>query len=153
MENKGVPTSVGLFVVNNDGLILIAHPSYGGQWSIPKGHIEIEDGSLLNTALRECREEVGVDVSKYKGKFFDLGQIPYVHGKKNLHAYVFFSEEPITDTLKCTAFFQSGPNKNTPEMDAFKWVPYEEALSSVHYTQVKLLERNRPLFKDPTSRK
>jgi 8-oxo-dGTP pyrophosphatase MutT (NUDIX family) len=46
---------------------------WSGQVSMPGGHEEEEDGSLLVTAIRETREEIGVDLER--GGHF-LGRLP-----------------------------------------------------------------------------
>ena len=54
--------SAGLVVIQ-DNKILLAHPT-GSPWknsySIPKGHVETGE-TILEAALREAREEVGMD--------------------------------------------------------------------------------------------
>ncbi len=42
-------------------------------WSIPKGEIK-ENEDILETALREFKEETGVDLYKDKEKIFYLGE-------------------------------------------------------------------------------
>ena len=38
--------------------------STGGNYGFPKGHREKEDKSILDTAIRETKEEVGIKVKK-----------------------------------------------------------------------------------------
>ena len=45
---------------NDYDIILIKHAS-GGEWDFPKGHPEKEDESTIVTAIREFKEELGVD--------------------------------------------------------------------------------------------
>jgi 8-oxo-dGTP pyrophosphatase MutT (NUDIX family) len=69
-----------LFIGNNKAHVLMtkralhlkAHP---GEISFPGGVMETEDEDLLDTALRETREEIGLKLS------FDsvIGQLPMVH--------------------------------------------------------------------------
>lgn len=65
--------------------ILLAHPGGpyfskkdDGHWSIPKGEPD-EDEDLLVTAVREFKEETGINVS---GNFIPLGSIIQKGGKE-----------------------------------------------------------------------
>lgn len=52
--------SCGALVFNKDGNVLIIH-SVMGHYDIPKGHVE-SDETDFQTAIREIKEETGVDV-------------------------------------------------------------------------------------------
>jgi 8-oxo-dGTP pyrophosphatase MutT (NUDIX family) len=60
---------------------------HSGQVSLPGGMFEEEDGSLMNTALREANEETGIDISSVTiiGKLTPL-HIPV--SNVNVHAFV-----------------------------------------------------------------
>ncbi len=47
--------------VGNDKKILLIKNKNGGHWSFPKGHVE-KGESEIQTALRETKEETGLDV-------------------------------------------------------------------------------------------
>lgn len=62
-----------LFPAGKNGdvsLVLILRPRYdgvhSGQIALPGGRFESSDGELLNTALREAREEIGIDPGKVR---------------------------------------------------------------------------------------
>jgi len=62
-----------LFPAGTNGdvsLVLILRPMYdgvhSGQIALPGGRFESSDGDLLNTALREAREEIGIDPGKVR---------------------------------------------------------------------------------------
>lgn len=68
---KRIPAAVLLIIHFTDGYakILLCKRSerlrnHAGQISFPGGIFKPEDGSLLDTALREAREEIGIDISK-----------------------------------------------------------------------------------------
>ncbi|MEM4398892.1 MAG: CoA pyrophosphatase [Candidatus Nitrosocaldus sp.] len=71
-DSKRIPAAVLLIIHYTDGYakILLCKRSgrlrnHAGQISLPGGTFKPEDdGSLLDTALREAREEIGVDLSK-----------------------------------------------------------------------------------------
>lgn len=60
---------------------------HSGQVSLPGGMFEEEDGTLLNTALREANEEIGIDVLSVN----IIGQLTPLHipvSNINVHAFV-----------------------------------------------------------------
>jgi len=56
--------------IGEASLVLILRPRYdgvhSGQIALPGGRFESSDGDLLNTALREAREEIGIDPGKVR---------------------------------------------------------------------------------------
>ena len=59
-----VEKSAGLFVVDKNTKKVIIIKSTYGNYGFPKGHIEKEDKSILDTAIRETKEEIGIKVNK-----------------------------------------------------------------------------------------
>jgi ADP-ribose pyrophosphatase YjhB (NUDIX family) len=62
-EKKQLELSAGLAIIQK-GTILLGHPKgqeWYGTYSIPKGHVE-EGEDILQAAIRETREEVGITV-------------------------------------------------------------------------------------------
>ena len=76
-EKKQLELSAGLAIIQK-GAILLGHPKgqkWFGTYSIPKGHVEAGE-DLLEAAIRETREEVGItvrleDVVDLEPKFID----------------------------------------------------------------------------------
>ena len=68
-----------------DAVLLVPHRKLGG-WLQPGGHVDPEDGSVFETALREVREETGIEhfESPDGGAILDL----------DVHAIPAFGEEP-----------------------------------------------------------
>ena len=65
LEKAKLALSAGLVIIQ-DGKILLAHPTnagWMGTFSIPKGHVE-EGEELIDAAIRETSEEVGIDIDK-----------------------------------------------------------------------------------------
>jgi 8-oxo-dGTP pyrophosphatase MutT (NUDIX family) len=65
------PSAVAIIVVENENhqeIVLIQRPNYegthGGQVSFPGGKKETTDRSLLETAMRECSEEIGLNLNE-----------------------------------------------------------------------------------------
>jgi 8-oxo-dGTP pyrophosphatase MutT (NUDIX family) len=91
-----------LFPSSKEGeasLVLILRPMYdgvhSGQIALPGGRYEEADGELLNTALREAQEEIGIDPGKVQilGRLTDL----YIPPSNYIVAPFigFSSEEPV----------------------------------------------------------
>lgn len=67
---EALPAAVALIVIERNGLeaLFIKRAArvgdpWSGQVALPGGRYEPEDGDLLHTAIRETREETGVDLS------------------------------------------------------------------------------------------
>jgi len=93
--------SAGLVVIY-DNKILLAHPT-GQKWfesySIPKGHVE--DGEdYLDAAIRETKEELGIDINEEQIKLDTEGYINYKDENgtiyKRVYFYVVRLNKPVT---------------------------------------------------------
>jgi predicted NUDIX family NTP pyrophosphohydrolase len=115
-------------------------------WSIPKGLVEGSDG-LLETALREFSEEVGVLAPAIPYSL--LGEFRYSSGKV---VAVFAGEYPGTlsavpgsvVTLEWPP--RSGRTITFPEMDRFEWCSLEVARARLVAGQVAALDALDYLF-------
>lgn len=143
-------TSVGVFLINKDGLILAGRPTWNsgdyGMWSIPKGKQDAADPDEYTTMVRELKEESNLDLTKYEGTLLRLGEEVYVHKKKKLVAFAYFLKENIQEEPVCVSYFTHKDGSQTPEMDKFEWIPYEEALRRLHYTQANLLKTHKTII-------
>ena len=83
---------------------------------IPKGCIEDTDNGYLSVAIRELKEETGIefmDLDNIK----KLGLVDYL---KDKNLYLFYAETDIDlKKLKCTSTFVDANGKNVPEMSTF----------------------------------
>ena len=59
-----IEKTAGLFVIDKNTKKVIIIKSTGGNYGFPKGHREKGDKSILDTAIRETKEEVGIKVKK-----------------------------------------------------------------------------------------
>ena len=73
-------------------LLLIRHKN-GGHWSFPKGHVETGE-TEPQTALREIKEETGLDVGLCEGFRQSVEYFPKPHVKKQV---VYFLASPDGD--------------------------------------------------------
>ena len=59
-----VERSAGLYVIDKNTKKVVIIKSSGGNYGFPKGHIEKQDKSSLDAAIRETKEEIGIKVKK-----------------------------------------------------------------------------------------
>lgn len=144
--------TAGLFIVNSENKILIAHPTGHDFWSIPKG--KIEDGeSIVDAAIRETWEETNFDAGSAT-HFTEIEKVKYKHGKKILYPVVLLERtnkrmgDFTSQELKCNSIVSEDArwNAGQPEMDDWKWVDIDEAKSVLHYTQVACLDTVQQLI-------
>jgi predicted NUDIX family NTP pyrophosphohydrolase len=130
-----VITSAGLLLHRGagEGLeVLIAHmggPFWSRKdeaaWSIPKGEFDPGAEAAVDAALREFREELGVDPPP--GPYAELGTWAYASGKR---VTVFaadgsgFAVDGLTfGTFEIEWPPRSGVRRTFPEVDRVEWMP------------------------------
>jgi 8-oxo-dGTP pyrophosphatase MutT (NUDIX family) len=115
-----------------DGVIeiLLVHRRTPVLWALPKGTPDAGE-TLDETAIRETREETGIDVAIEAS----LGSIRYffVRGTTRFHKTVhFFLMRPIGGAIEL----------HDEEFDEVRWAPVEEALALMnHATERSVVER------------
>lgn len=115
---NGIPrkrSAVGVLIFKNDK-ILVLEPTYKPNWVVPGGVVEKSE-SPLEAAVRECREEIGVDVeikeflcADYKRGNEEIGDA--IH-------FLFLGILPETDDIKI----------DEKEIKRFVWLKPQEALT------------------------
>lgn len=113
--------SVGAIIFNQHKVLLI-HQKNGDHIGFPKGHVECQE-SIEETALREVKEEVGLDV-KLIQITFDI----YYEPKPDVHKKVTYFLAHTDDTV---TYIQ-----NTEIHRAF-WVIPDEAIEVLTYQNDK----------------
>lgn len=99
--------------------ILLVKNSNGRYWSFPKGHIE-QDENEQETAIREIKEETGLDVTICNG-FREISEYcPFGRIRKRV---VFFLAQAFTDSVKI----------QEEEIDSFIWVDLQQAKKMCTY--------------------
>lgn len=111
-----------------------------GWWMIPKGLPEADE-ELLDTAIREFREETGLAP---QGPYTPLGSIKQKGGKW-VHAWAFEGEWQEETGIRCNTFkaewpYKSGRWQEYPEVDQAAWFRYEKACIKINPAQVPLLD-------------
>ena len=99
-EKKQLQLSAG-FAIIQQGAILLGHPKgqkWYGTYSIPKGHVE-EGEDLLEAAIRETREEIGLTIDPKDLVYPEPYFIDYKDKQGNLYKRVYYfvvnPSEPI----------------------------------------------------------
>ena len=130
--------------------VFLAHPGGpffarkdAGHWTIPKGEIEPQE-HILATALREFKEEVGIEVDP-RSPLIELGSIRQ-KGGKTVHAWGV--EQCCPDPIECKSICfstewppGSGNWRDFPEVDRAQFFSLAEGRWRIKDTQIPLLER------------
>lgn len=111
-------------VVDGAGEILMLHRSRGrvlpGLWQGVSGKIE-DNESIADAALREVREETGIDAEAIEG-FYSLDSVAS------------FFWEPLDAVMTSVYFGLRVAPATAPalshEHDAFRWLPFDEAIAA-----------------------
>jgi 8-oxo-dGTP pyrophosphatase MutT (NUDIX family) len=114
--------SCGILILSDRQELLLCHVTGQDHWDLPKGGAH-EGESPLQAALRETREETGLDLTA--DTLRDLGRFDY-RPKKDLH--LFATRMPRFDltSLCCESHFsQFATGQRLPEMDGYDWVRFE----------------------------
>jgi 8-oxo-dGTP pyrophosphatase MutT (NUDIX family) len=140
---EGELKTVGVVVCLNDQqqFLIIRRSNIdarSGQWTIPGGHIDDEDGSIEAGAVRELEEEANL--------VCNVGDLKYLGLQNNKKHYFLtqkWSGRPNVDK----------PNPKTGEIehDAYKWVTIEE-IKDIEDSEIPiyLLEKALEMAKNET---
>jgi 8-oxo-dGTP pyrophosphatase MutT (NUDIX family) len=131
----------GLFIIDSSECVLTC-VGYGGiknnnGMTVPKG--KVEDGeSFLQAAIRETKEESGLDFSEFPTYMFEeLEPITYPSKKKRFRGFVIrlpFIIDPVKD-----CYCESFTNKGFPEIIGYSMMSLPEATKWLHHVQSKAL--------------
>ena len=115
---EGELKTVGIVVCLNDKqqFLIIRRSDIderGGQWTMPGGHIDDEDGSIEEGALRELKEEANLTCKRSDLKYL---------GKKGKTKHYFMTEK-WTGKVDVD---KPNPKTNEIEHDAYKWATLED---------------------------
>ena len=128
--------------------VLLVHPGgpfwknkETGAWRIPKGEPQADE-ELLPAALRELREEIGLEPP---GDLQDLGTIQQ-KGGKTVHAWAVEVNSDAAVVQVSNSFElewppRSGKRQTFPEIDRAEFFSLEEAAIKINQAQRAFLER------------
>ncbi len=105
-------------------LLLIRH-RFGGHWSFPKGHVEAGE-SEEQTALREVREETGLEIQLLEGFRQSVEYFPKPYIKKQV---VYFLGRAVSNNIR----------RQEEEISELRWVDINEAQRMVTFANDKNL--------------
>lgn len=117
-----------VFRKNNSSydLVLLRH-RFGGHWSFPKGHVEHGENEH-QTAIREVKEETGVEISLLDGFRESVEYFPKPGVKKQV---VYFLGKALEENLV----------RQEEEISEVRWVTIEQAGDMVTFSNDKRLIR------------
>ncbi len=109
--------TVGVFIFNPAGeLLLLRSHKWPGKYVVPGGHVELGE-RLEEAAIREAKEETGLDV--YDLKFVNFQQFIYDSSFWKRRHFIFFDFACKTDSLEV---------RLNNEAQDHAWVKLEAAL-------------------------
>lgn len=131
----------GLIVSSPAGWLL-GHATGTPFWDLPKGQREPGEDPL-DAALRECWEEMGLDMSSYRDQFLYLGKDRY--NKKLGKTLALFSlrlPAPLDlSSCACQTLVATRGADPVPDMDDFAWVPHDRVERHLKPRMFKHLSR------------
>lgn len=98
---ENIIKSAGLLILYNN-TILLEHPTgqpWFGSYSIPKGHIE-KGETIMDAAIRETYEEVGLNFNKEDIESNTLEFISYENKEGDIYKRVYFYRIELSKEIK-----------------------------------------------------
>ena len=111
--------SCGCIIIKDNKVLLVKGGSF---WGFPKGHIE-ENETELQTALRETKEEVGLDVKIDEDKRYE---VRYIVNDRNIDkTVILFLATPINTEVK----------KQDEEISETMWCEFNNVLNVLSFEE------------------
>ena len=114
--------SCGCIIIENNKVLLV-YEKGRNFWGFPKGHVE-ENETEIQTAIREVKEEVNLDVKINENKRYVMN---YLIGEDINKTTVLYLAEKTGGTLK----------KQEDEIGDAKWCNFDEALELLTFDNSK----------------
>jgi nucleoside triphosphatase len=128
-EQQFPEPTVGVFIFNQQGeLLLLQSHKWPGAYVVPGGHVELGE-RLEEAAIREAREETGLDI--YGLEFINFQQFIYDPAFWKQRHFIFFDYAAKTDSDEVVL---------NDEAQEYIWIEPEEALGLAldSYTRVSI---------------
>ena len=110
-------------VIIKQNKVLLVYEKNRNFWGFPKGHVE-EGENEIQTALREVKEEVGIDVEINENKRYAIN---YVINNEIDKTSVFYIATPKTENIVL----------QESEIEDSKWCDFDEALNTLTFDNTK----------------
>jgi len=113
--------SAGILLLYNNKLLL-CHPTnapWAGTYSPPKGLVD-DDEDLIDAAIRECKEEVGITIRREQ--IIDRFCVPYRKGR-NLFKKVYLFKVEI-DSLEDIGMTSEIVSKSNLQLEEVDWAGF-----------------------------
>ena len=114
--------SCGCIIIKNNKVLLV-YENGRNFWGFPKGHVE-EGENEIQTALREVKEEIGIDVEINESKRYSIN---YIIRNEIDKTSVFFIATPKQEKIE----------KQESEIKEVKWCDFEEVLEILTFDNWK----------------
>ena len=114
--------SCGCIIINNNKVLLV-YEKNRNFWGFPKGHVE-ENETEIETAKREVKEEVGLDVIIDESKRYVLN-------------YIIRDEIDKTTVLYLAKLEGGKLQKQEEEIEDVRWCNFDEALEMLTFDNSK----------------
>ena len=116
-EQQFPEPTVGIFIFNQKGeILLLESHKWPGAYVVPGGHVELGE-RLEEAAVREAKEETGLDV--YDLEFINFQQFIYDPAFWKQRHFIFFDFAAKTDSTDVVL---------NDEAQKYRWAEPEEAL-------------------------
>lgn len=130
-------------IVYDDTRFLAGHVT--GQnldnWSLPKGRMEKFE-TYYNAAIRELYEETSIDLrSVDPSEVVSLGLYSYIP-KKDLYLFSYQCDLEALPRLKCNSMVDKPGKEDWPELDWFKFIPFDQADKYMHPVVAQIIKEN-----------
>jgi len=139
--NLLLPITCACLFIQPSSKFLVVHPTGSpevGEYSLPKGVLDLTDISMEAAAARELYEETGVYIMDRVSEIVSLGVFPYTRKKNYFLCYYRSPVEIDIKELVCESRF--GPD-SLREVDAFDFIYWSQLPGCVNAKQNKILRR------------
>ena len=143
--------AAGLYIIDKNTKKVVIIKSSDGNYGFPKGHIEKQDKSSLDAAIRETKEEIGIKVKKSE----------IIKSKKFITDFYFFrkktknpKERPLgwvrKNVIMYIALIDSKEHKikiQEEELSSAKFINFEEVQQLIENADIKKYGKVTPISK------
>lgn len=116
--------SCGCIIIDDNNKVLLICGNKSNFWGFPKGHME-EGETEIETALREVKEEVGLDVKIDEEKRYTLNYL--IEDKKVDKTTILYLAKPLSSNVI----------KQDAEVSDTKWCTFDETLELLSFPDWK----------------